>query len=295
MRNRLGPLEFFRASLKTDAYYADELVNIYLLRPLAAFIVWLLSPTPVTPNQVTFAAIIAGFAAAFAYLGQTPAAVAVAGLLVTLKDVLDDADGQLARAKQLYSRRGRFIDSIGDFAVDVALFSAITAAVYLRAPSAATLVLGAASFFGITLRVSYHVYYQASFLHLQERYTLNRIVEEITEEDRKGDPVALRLQRVFVLLYGWQDRLMGSLDRWCFGGEPGTDESVQWYGDRAGLRLSGLMGFGTEFALLTICSLCDALELYLLLNVVLMNGVWLASILYRRTILAPGLRPPEDL
>ena len=51
------------------------------------------------------------------------------------------------------------------------------------------------------------------------------------------------------------------------------------------------MGFGTEFALLTLCSLCNALELYLFLNVFLMNGIWIASILYRRTILAPGLHP----
>ena len=289
MQNRPGPLEFFRASLKTDAYHADEIINIYLLRPLAALVVWLLYPTPVTPNQVTFAAIIAGCAAACAYLGQTPAAIALAGALVTLKDVLDDADGQLARAKQLYSRRGRFIDSIGDFVVDVMLFGAITFVVYQRMPAFSTILLGAAAFLGITLRVSYHVYYQASFLHLEDRYILNRIVEKITDEDRAGDPVALRLQQVFGVLYNWQDRLMGEVDRWSFGSEPAQKARAAWYGDRAGLRLSGLMGFGTEFALLTVCSLSNALELYLLLNVFLMNGIWLASILYRRTILAPGI------
>jgi phosphatidylglycerophosphate synthase len=32
----------------------------------------------------------------------------VAGLCMTLKDLLDSADGQLARAKQMYSRFGRF-------------------------------------------------------------------------------------------------------------------------------------------------------------------------------------------
>lgn len=289
MSTRPNPIEFFRQSLKSDAYYADELINIYLLRPAAALIVWLLYPTPVTPNQVTIIAIVSGLAAALAYLGLTPAAVAIAGLLVTAKDILDDADGQLARAKKLYSRRGRFLDSIGDFLVDAALFSAVTFVVYLREPSATTIVLGVCSFVGITLRVSYHVFYQVSFLHLEERYKLNRIVEEITEEDRRGDPVDLRLQQVFVLIYNWQDRLMYRLDRWCLGSEGSAEKLALWYGDRAGLRLSGLMGFGTEFALLSVCSFFNALELYLLLNVFLMNGIWIASILYRRAILAPGL------
>ena len=110
-------MKFFRDSLKSDAYYADELINIYLLRPVASVIVWLLSPTPVTPNQLTLAAIVVGFAAAAAYAGGP---IVLAALLVSAKDILDDADGQLARAKQMYSRRGRFLDSIGDFAVDLA-------------------------------------------------------------------------------------------------------------------------------------------------------------------------------
>jgi phosphatidylglycerophosphate synthase len=288
---RQSPAELFRQSLKSDAFYADELVNIYLLRPAAAAVVWILFPTSVTPNQVTVAAIVAGLAAASVYLGGTPAAVALAGLLVTVKDVLDDADGQLARAKQMYSRRGRFLDSIGDFAVDAALFAAVTAVVYRTAPTPATVLLGAASFLGITLRVSYHVYYQASFLHLEERYALNRIVEDVTEEDRRGDPVALRLQQVFVLLYGWQDRLMVRLDRWCSRGELTREGARRWYGDRAGLRCSGLLGFGTELALLTVCSLFNALPLYLLLNVFLMNGIWAGSVLYRRCVLARRVAP----
>jgi phosphatidylglycerophosphate synthase len=280
----------FRQSLKSDAFYADEIVNIVLFRPLAGIIVWLLYPTPVTPNQVTLAAIAAGLAASVTYLGGTPGAIAVAGLLVTLKDVLDDADGQLARAKQLYSRRGRFMDSIGDFAVDLALFAAITTVVYRDAPGWGTLILGAAGFAGITLRVSYHVFYQASFLHTEERYGLNRIVEEITEADRSGDRVAFRLQQVFGVLYNWQDRFMVRLDRWCRGGELSRDAWRRWCADTVGLRLSGLLGFGTELLVLTVCSLCDALALYLVLNVVVMNAVWLASVLYRKVMLAPRLR-----
>jgi len=287
---RPSPSIFFRQSLKSDAFYSDELINIYLLRPIAAVIVWFLYPTSVTPNQVTVAAILLGLAAAITYTVNTPVAIAMAGLLVMAKDIMDDADGQLARAKQLYSRRGRFLDSIGDFAVDVAIFSAITSAVYQEHPGYLTIVLGILSLAGITLRVSYHVYYQVSYLHRQDLYKLNRIVEEINEEDRKGDPVALNLQKLFVLIYSWQDKLMQRIDNYCIGQNKGDDFFSRWYSDRTGLRLSGLLGFGTELSLLSACSLFNELYLYLILNVCLMNGILLFSVVYRKFFLASSSR-----
>ena len=283
---RPSPSVFFRQTLKSDSFAADEIINIFLLRPLAAAVVWVLYPTRVTPNQVTVASVVAGFAAALVYLAGSPAAIAAAGLLVTLKDILDDADGQLARAKEQYSRRGRFLDSIGDFLVNIVLFSSITVVVYRMDPGPMTVLLGVLSCAGITLRVSWHVFYQVSFLHLEDRYKLNRIVEEVTEEDRKGDRFTLVLQIIFNVIYTWQDRLMYRIDEWCRGAGFPEEGIRKWYADKTGLRLSGLLGFGTEFALLTVCSLFGALKLYLLLNVLAMNGIWLAGILYRRIVLS---------
>src|SRR5205807_8700743 len=120
--------------------------------------------------------------------------VAIGGVLIVLKDILDDADGQLARAKELYSRRGRFLDSVGDFVVNVAVFAAITWSVHRIHSNRLTIILGVLSLLGITLRVSYHVFYQVAFLHLRDQYKLNRLTEEITEEDRCGDPAAIWLQ-----------------------------------------------------------------------------------------------------
>jgi hypothetical protein len=286
---KLDPITFFKQSLKSESYFADELVNIYLLRPIAAVIVWILYPTRITPNQVTIMAILLGLASAAAYSFGTAAAIATGGLLIVAKDIFDDADGQLARAKKIYSRRGRFLDSIGDFIVDVALFSSITYIVYIAEPTGWIILFGILSFIGITLRVSYHVYYQVSFFHLENQYTLNRTAEEITDEDLKGDRLALRLQKMFILIYGWQDKLMLRIDRWCKGKKFDEKLLATWYSDRLALRISGLLGFGTEFMLLGICSLMNELQTYLILNVIVMNGIWMVSIFYRRFILARNL------
>jgi len=268
---------------------SDELINSYVLRPLANIVVRILYRSRITPNQVTVASIFAGFMAAFAYLKNNPMAIACAGLLVTIKDVLDSADGQLARAKQLYSRSGRFLDSIADYIVDVALFAAIGWVLTSRHESINYGFLALIGLVGITFRVSYHVFYQASYLHLQRVYETNRITEELSEEDKMGDPLTLRLQRIFQVIYGWQDRLVLRIDGWCKGVETNEGFQQAWYSDVWALRLSGFMGMGTELFLLTACSLLDRLELYLFINAVVMNVLLLVNILYRRLVLREKL------
>ena len=273
----------YGASVKSD--YSDEWVNTYVLRPIAGVLVRILYRTPITPNQVTIAAIIAGFVAAVLFFLGGATAIALAGIAMTTKDLLDSADGQLARSKNLYSRRGRFLDSLGDVAVDAAVFSAIGWALARGTGTFLPFPVALLGFAGITLRVSYHVFYQTSYLHLDRGYEKNRIIEDITTEDKLGDPVALRLQRLFMVIYGWQDRLMQRVDEWCRGKTLSEELRHRWYGDQTGLRISGLLGFGTELLLLTVCSLLNELWLYLLLNLFLMNGILCCSVFYRRVIL----------
>jgi phosphatidylglycerophosphate synthase len=268
----------YSSTIKSDL--SDELVNTRLIRPAAGLLVRLLYRSPVTPNQVTAAAIAAGLVSAACYLPGTAPSTAAAGLLLTLKDLLDSADGQLARAKRLFSRRGRFLDSIGDFVVNCCVFLAIAWALRPGMGSAAAFGAAVAAFLCLTLRVSYHVFYQTSYLHRRNAYIVNRTTEEIREEDLHADSTTLHLQRAFLVLYGWQDALMVKIDGWSRSGAALGDEA--WYGDRTGLRWSGLLGLGTELLLLMLFSVFDALPAYLAVNLLGMNAVWAGCILYRR-------------
>lgn len=282
----MTPPRPYSYSASTKSAISDELVNTYLIRPLAGLIVWLLYETQVTPNGVTAFSVCAGICAALLYSTGTPEYTLMAGLCITLKDVLDAADGQLARAKQLFSRKGRFFDSIGDFVVDLLVFAAIGWALVKsmgRMEFALAALLG---FLGTTLRVSYHVFYQTSYLHLKGSYRINRITEDVKPEDRAEDRPTQVLQRIFLLLYGWQDRLMFRLDEWSRAELPHqADFDTRWYGDRTGLRLSGLMGLGTEIFILMLFSLIGRLDIYLAVNLVLLNILWSVSVLYRRWVL----------
>ena len=281
----------YTRSVKSDA--SDELINTVVLRPAAGLLVRLLYRTPVTPNQVTLAATAAGLAAAALYGAGTPGRTLAAGLCLTLKDLLDSADGQLARAKGKFSRAGRFLDSIGDFVVNLTVFTGIAAAMLRQGAGAAAPLLCLLAFLGISLRVSYHVFYQASFLHLRSAYTGNRTSEELTAEDRDEDRLTRALHRTFLLLYGWQDRLMARLDAFAAGGAPPEGARARrWYGDVTGVRLSGFLGLGTELFLLTACSVAGALGLYLFINIAGMNLYWACCVAYRRRVLRRELERP---
>ena len=279
----------YKASLKSER--SDEPINTLLVRPAAGVIVWLLYPLPVTPNHVTLISIGVGIAAAAFFLGGPGIWAVLAGVLVELKDVLDSADGQLARVRRVSSRAGRFLDSIGDFFVNMVLMAAVAIHLYTSGASVTVFAAAAAAFLCMTLRVSFHVFYQVSYLHLAGSYGTNRLTEQITSEDQATESrVTILLHKVFLLLYGWQDTLMAAIDRWMLP-DRGLPQSaaLPWYGDGLALRLGGFLGLGTELFVLALCAVAGLLPHYFAVSLLGMNGLWVAVILYRKLLLAPRI------
>ncbi len=89
-----------------------------LAHPLVLVLAWLRVPPPV----VVAAAGAVGVAAAVE-LGR--GSLLVAALLIQLKTLLDNADGQLARLTGRISAFGRYLDSELDLLVNAALFAAL--------------------------------------------------------------------------------------------------------------------------------------------------------------------------
>jgi phosphatidylglycerophosphate synthase len=93
----------------------DQLFNIYFMRPLAAGVVAVLAPFPITPNQVTLLNlfIFIGAAALLVALPTfTGGLIAVATL--ELSYLFDCADGMLARHKKIASKTGHLFDFFTD-------------------------------------------------------------------------------------------------------------------------------------------------------------------------------------
>jgi phosphatidylglycerophosphate synthase len=99
-----------------------ELLCERVFRPLAHPLVLALARLRVPPPLVVAASGTAGFAAAVE-LGR--GSLLAAALLVQLKTLLDNADGQLARLTGRTSAFGRYLDSEVDLLVNAALFAAL--------------------------------------------------------------------------------------------------------------------------------------------------------------------------
>ena len=107
--------------------------------------------TPVTPNQITAASILLGLASAAVLLLDTREGDIACGVLLTISYVLDNCDGDVARAKKLSSKFGAFFDTFGDWLVHAVLFACLGVAAYERTGTILWLWCGIAASAGSTI------------------------------------------------------------------------------------------------------------------------------------------------
>jgi len=81
--------------------------------------------SPLTPNQLTSLSLVSGLAAAWLFASAHYGYGIAAALLLVVSYVLDNCDGEIARAKGLTSEFGRKFDDISDWWVHAALFIGI--------------------------------------------------------------------------------------------------------------------------------------------------------------------------
>ena len=209
---------------------ANEIVCEYVFRPLAHLVVIALLPLRVPPPAVVLAATTVGLtAAAELARGQ----LVVAALLLQLKTILDNADGQLARVSGRESALGRYLDSLSDLLVNAALFTAIG---YLTGRP----WLALAGFLAVTLVLS-------------ADYNFDRLYRAVHGRGFDGTPVATGfggvLARVYSVVYGSQDRLIERFVTW----REGSDERARLaYHDRTTLTVLVNFGLSTQLAVLGV-------------------------------------------
>jgi phosphatidylglycerophosphate synthase len=166
-----------------------ELVCERIFRPLAHPLVLGLARMRLAPPVVVVAAGAAGIAAAVE-LGR--GSLLVAALLVQVKTLLDNADGQLARLTGRTSAFGRYLDSEVDLLVNAALFGALFWTTGQPA-------LALAGFLALTCILSLN-------------FNVERLARRAAAEpEAEGGGATMFLRRVYGFVYALQDRLAESL------------------------------------------------------------------------------------
>ena len=122
-------MKFF-TEVKENYRQAIEVSNvsdfwtIQVCRRIAAVFVILINHTPITPNIVTIASFAVNMAANYQLLNNH---LGLAALLFFFAYVLDCADGQLARLRDVVSNFGRFFDPVLDGLKDLITFLVLIA------------------------------------------------------------------------------------------------------------------------------------------------------------------------
>jgi phosphatidylglycerophosphate synthase len=127
-----------------------EVVLEVLFRPLSNLLVPALARTGIAPSAVVVANAVTGLLAA---LALARGSFLAAALLLQLKTLLDNSDGQLARMTGRVTLAGRYLDTEADLVVNAALFTAlayVTGQPLLTGAAFVTLTLVLAIDFNVT-------------------------------------------------------------------------------------------------------------------------------------------------
>jgi len=232
---------------------------------------------------VTLLSIASGLLAAYLFYHGLliPGAIAI-----HLKDVFDACDGALARLTGRGHLAGRYLDSVGDFIVLTLTMAAIAA----RAVSQGRdiyIFWGALAIVSTFIQCSFFNFYQLAYL---ERLGIDRLSsrrDEVRRQDLEGAESG-RLWKLFmvlfrflyVVIYGWQDRLVAYVDRWLFMRCKGISE-LAWYGDKALMIWQSVLCFGTQIFVIIMASVAGRPEYALIFISVVMN-FYLLLILFLR-------------
>ncbi len=167
----------------------DGPISIYINRKIS----WRITQAivkhklPLTPNRMSIISFLVGILAAPFYVLQMPV---IGGILAQLSSILDGVDGELARALNMRTKSGAFLDTVLDRFVDFLIIIGLTYFTAQRYPNPSLVYL--IGFLALTGT------YLCSYVHIAFRAYCNEMISRFT----KIPHIASRDIRLFVIFVG---------------------------------------------------------------------------------------------
>jgi phosphatidylglycerophosphate synthase len=269
-------LQQYNQSLKAPE--AEEILDLLIYRPVAFLFVKVVYHTNLTPNQISSLAMLVGVLAGMSFGFGSYSYLVLGGVLYFTCNVLDCADGQIARLKGTGTKTGRIIDGFIDYVVSVAVFAGIGIALADQwlLTVAAGLSSALQSFLFDSHRNKYLEIVYGKILSLKAE------IAEFSEEQNRIKSLPNKgLDRFLIAIYLVYSRLQLKL-------QPGTSSRSQTPFGNEGiasaasaaeyaknnkflLRLWSFAGSTTHITVCIICAFINNLELFLWFCVLPLN------------------------
>ena len=254
---------------------AEEIFDHLFYRPLAFVLVKAIYRLPITPNGVTLFSIITGFLAAWFFGIGTSSALIVGALWYVLTNILDCADGQLARLQKSGTLLGRVVDGVVDYIISLAIFIGI--GVGLEGSGNGMWVLVVLTGVSSAIHAMFFDHYQSEFISTVrgERNFLQSELEQFTDEiERLKSEHRDGIKLFFLSLYVWylhlQQRASTREHVYQFDPQTYRKQNILM------IRLWSFLGPTTNRTLLIICALVGRIDAYLWI-VLTVGNLWLAA------------------
>ena len=142
--------------------------------PIASFLVdRIFMKIGIPPTPITLLSIIFGVLSVIVFLFGGWSGFLAGAVLIQIAYILDCADGQVARLKNMQSDWGGTLDFISDLAVEMPLYFAITFALYIEFVDMWIWVVGFAAIYGIFMS-HYLLRYLDKYEHTSPREMLKK-------------------------------------------------------------------------------------------------------------------------
>jgi len=301
----LGFLKEYKSSLK--AVEVEEIFDLIIFRPLAFIFVKATYSINIKPDQVSVAAMFFGSIAGVLFGFGTLTSVSLGAVLYFLSNVLDCADGQIARLKKNGTKVGRIVDGFIDYIVSIFIFFGIAFGL-LKQFSAGEINLWGNSFLQMNpyayiwilsvlgaissaFQAFYFDFYRNKFLEVvfgKASGVIDEIIE-FEEEKRKfiEDPqYANFMEKILINVYLWYSRLQLNIqkDHEHNNSEDKPDAKEYYNKNRLLLRMWSFMGSTTHITLCVIFGFMNNLEAFLLFCILPLNLLMLSLYFIQRII-----------
>lgn len=180
--------DYFR-SLKP--WETEELINQYVNRPIAYLAALGFRRLGASPNFVTLLAMCFGVSSGIFFARGDHRSELTAAALLAVMNLLDCADGQLARILGKSSKLGKTLDGIGDFMTHLSIFFGVAYALSVKVGSPYPFVLAALAQFSMYVHIMFYDHFKGVFINLAypdygDRLEAPETLKVAAEKARRG-------------------------------------------------------------------------------------------------------------
>ena len=275
----------------------EETIDIYFYRPLGYVVALACKGLRVTPNAVTISSILIGVAGGHLLYYHDLAMNGWGLLLWVIADILDSADGQLARMTNHKSQFGRILDGLATNIIFLSFYGHLFARAVAAGGSPWLIILVLASGFSHSIQSALADYYRNAYLKFvvdPSRSELERSAEiraEYKSTSFSQHPFRKFLLRIYLNytveqeLFTKNFQVLRNRVEEKFGYHVPEWFSVEYRrSNKPLIKYYAMLTTNTRVIVMAVCVLINHVQLYFWAEVVGLNAVMVIVTVYQENV-----------